>query len=819
MIYPDTFCQKLGFDTITKRISQLCASAPGRQAADGGISFSTEFDFIVARLKAVNEMSGIIESGDPFSLNSLADLTAELNSIRVQGTFLSAADFSALRSTLQCVESISEFFKKNDQSESEHPILTELSRDIEDFSQIIALINRTIDRFGEVKDSASPELAEIRRSLASTQASVGSIMRRVVSRAIDGGYLDPETTSVVRSGRLVLPVSPMNKRKIPGIVHDESASGKTFYIEPSELVEANNRIRELQIEEKREISRILKLVTDQLRPDVDRILSAISIAGDFDFIRAKALFAKETGGCLPNVANKRQLEWYHAVNPVLEASLSRHGKKTVPLDIVLSQKNRILIISGPNAGGKSVCLKTIGLLQYMLQSGILPPVHENSHFGIFENIFIDIGDDQSIEDDLSTYSSHLKNMKFFLQKASKSTIILIDEFGSGTEPLIGGAIAQAILKQLNEHQVWGVITTHYQNIKTLAEDTPGLINGSMLYDRQLMQPLFKLSIGNAGSSFAIEIARKTGLPASIIDDAREIVGSDYVNTDRFLLDIARDRRYWENKRLQIKQKEKRVDELLSRYGDEADELRQQRKSIIKEARKEAERIISESNAAVERTIREIRESQADKERTRIARQKLADEQKSLKHENKGSLPGDTLLKKAPKRKENSKKQPAVATKEPAEIKAGDFVKMSGQQTVGTVIETDGKKAIVTFGSLRMKVPTSQLTLTKATPKTAGSKVSFISSQTTDASRNRQLNFSQEIDLRGMRLDEALQQVTYYIDDAIQFNAHRVRILHGTGTGALREGIRQYLSQIDGIATFHDEHPQFGGAGVTVVDFE
>ncbi|MDE6074674.1 MAG: endonuclease MutS2, partial [Muribaculaceae bacterium] len=443
------------------------------------------------------------------------------------------------------------------------------------------------------------------------------------------GYLEADTTPTMRDGRLVLPVQPMHKRHIPGIVHDESASGKTFFIEPAEIVEANNRVRELQLEERREITRILIALADRLRPDIPALKLDIELLFRFDFIHAKARYAIETGATLPHLKDGPELEWYHATHPVLMASLKRQGKEIVPLDITLTAKERILVISGPNAGGKSVCLKTVGIIQFMIQCGVLPPVYENSHVGIFKSIFIDIGDDQSIEDDLSTYSSHLLNMKRFLQSGNESTLILIDEFGSGTEPQIGGALAQAILGEFNEKKMWGVITTHFQNLKTFAEDTLGLVNGSMLYDRHLMQPMFKLSIGNPGSSFAIEIARKTGLPKSIIDEAEKIVGSDYINLDKYLLDIARDKRYWENKRIEIRRKEKHLEDVIERYRNDADTLSDQRRQIIAQAKEEAKSILERSNASIERTIHDIKKAQAEKEATMEARRRLQEEKKNI----------------------------------------------------------------------------------------------------------------------------------------------------------------------------------------------
>lgn len=821
MIYPETFTKKLGFDSVEARIANLCASLPGRSAMESGLQFMTRFRDVSDSLNAVGEMTVVAQSDSRPEFAGLKDLHGRFAMVKAEGSYLNVEDFVDIRSTLACLESITAFFSTSDDGNGRRfPNLTDIASSISVFPEVRRNIDRTINRFGEISDNASSELADIRRRMSSMQASVGSIMRKVMARAIEGGYLEPDTTPVMRSGRLVLPVAPMNKRKVPGIVHDESASGKTFYVEPAELVEANNRIRELQMEERREIVRILRDLTSSVRPYADEISGSVNDAARLDFIMAKALYAIEISAVLPYLSDKCELEWYHAVNPVLDASLRNHGKTTVPLDITLDGKNRILVISGPNAGGKSVCLKTVGLLQYMVQCGILPPVHENSHFGIFENIFMDIGDDQSIEDDLSTYSSHLRNMKFFLKHANESTIVLIDEFGSGTEPQIGGAIAQAILTALNEAGVWGVVTTHYQNLKTMASEMPGMVNGSMLYDRQRMQPQFKLSVGNAGSSFAIEIARKTGLPSYILNKAEEIAGSDYVNMDKFLLDIARDRRYWENKRQQIRQKEKKVEEVLSKYLSDAETLGNQRCEIIADAKKEAGEILARSNASIERTIREIREAQADKERTRVARQRLADERESMSRTLREDKALPAILRKAAGKRRNQRNIPEKDTSiEANEIKVGGYVKMEGQTTVGKVVSIEGKKAKVEFGSLILNVDTDRLVPTLAKPKSGTSGVSFISSQTSEASRRRQLDFSTEIDLRGVRLEEALRQVTYYLDDAVQFNASRVRILHGTGTGALRQGIRQLLDVHPNVTSYRDELPQFGGAGITIVDLD
>jgi len=813
MIYPDSkYETKIGFDIVKNHIKSLCLTVQGASLVDE-ICFSTRYDTIKRLLTATHQMLTIESGDDKLPLVAVSDISPSLATIRVPGTFLSAQELINVRRSMLCVVDVASFFERHrrDDGASLYPELDLEARDLAPSPTVIAAINRVIDQYGEIKDSASVELAQIRRELQSTSGTINSIMRRVISRAIGEGYLEADTTPSLRDGRLVLPVAPAFKRKIGGIVHDESASGKTYYIEPAEIVEANNRVRELQMDERREITRLLQALADELRPHIEEMTGSLQCLAMLDFIRAKALYAIEIDASLPHLHDKPEIEWYHATHPVLLETLRRQGKKTVPLDITLTPTGRILIISGPNAGGKSVCLKTVGIIQYMAQCGLLPPLYENSHLGIFNNIFIDIGDDQSLEDDLSTYSSHLKNMKYFLAHGDENTLALIDEFGAGTEPQIGGALAQAILVRFNELKIWGVINTHFTNIKQLAETTPGLVNGSMLYDRHLMQPTFKLAIGSPGSSFALEIARKIGLPVQIISQAEEIVGSDYINADRYLLDIARDKRYWENKRLSIKQKEKKIESVLASYEEDAATLRAQRREIIADARDQAKRILDGSNAAIERTIHDIRIAQAERESTLAARKRLAEHRRELEKDNSANHP---LLNKAPKPKKI--KIPDTSTDNHI-FKPGDTVKLDGHGEAGRILEINGKQAIVVFGLLKTSVKTDRLKSTLAQPKSGAGKSTFISPSTLDSQRNRQLQFKQEIDVRGMRADEAIQAVTYFIDDALQFNASRVRILHGTGTGALRQAIRQYLSTVPGVCNYNDEDIRFGGAGITVVD--
>lgn len=820
MIYPDSIEKKIGFDAVREYLGRLCTSPLGLAHCEE-MFFSADFAVVRRQLHQVAEMLAVMTSDSGFDLGGIHDRRQLLQSLRIPGSFPAESELAGLRSSLSSMADIASFFAKNRQEDGNrittpYPELDALARDLYAFPAIAAAIDRIIDRHGEIKDNASPELAEIRRAISACAGSINSAMRRVIANAVREGFLEGDVTPSVRDGRLVIPVAPMYKRKINGIVHDESASGKTFFIEPAEVVEANNRMRELGIEEHREIVRILTALADTIRPEIDNLLDGFDLLGEFDFIYAKAKYARITDGMLPHLTEEPELEWYHACHPVLKLSLERQNKQIVPLDITLRSDKRILVISGPNAGGKSVTLKTVGIVQYMAQCGVLPPLYENSHMGMMESIFIDIGDDQSIEDDLSTYSSHLRNMKFFLANGNNRTLVLIDEFGGGTEPQIGGAIAQAVLKEFNNKGMWGVITTHYHNLKQFAEETSGLVNGSMLYDRQKMQPLYRLAIGQAGSSFALEIARKTGLPEAIIEDAKSIVGSDYVNMDKYLLDIARDRRYWENKRQDIRQKEKRIEEVLARYEEDMETLRGKRREIISEARDRASRILEESNAAIERTIREIRSSQADKEKTKEARKKLEEERSALNSDANQAESHPLLDKKVPVKK---KKQPQKQAPEEQPLQPGDNVILDGGGTVGTIAEISGKMATVVFGQMKMSVKTSRL---KRTIRKAESGVksgtSYISSQTSDASRERQLAFSNEIDVRGMRADEAVQAVMYYIDDAIQFNSSRVRILHGTGTGALRQYIRRYLDTVPAVKTYHDEDVRFGGPGITVVEF-
>lgn len=822
MIYPSNFEQKTGFDKVRLLVSDKCLSPLGKERV-AAMSFSTDYAFISNELDLVDEFVKIQQGETDFPANYFFDVRYSLKRIRPEGTWMDEKELFDLKRSLQTIHDIIRFFQPGEDEEIKYPALTALAGDILVFPQLVGRIDTILDKFGKVKDSASPELQTIRREMTITMSNISRNLQSILRAAQSEGVVEKDVTPTMRDGRLMIPVAPAFKRKIKGIVHDESASGKTVFIEPESVVEANNRIRELEGEEKREIIRILTDFTNFVRPLVPDILQSYEFLADIDFIRAKALFAIEIQGIRPVVEDKQQLDWARAIHPLLYLSLKKQHKEVVPLDIELTTEKRLLIISGPNAGGKSVCLKTVGLLQYMLQCGLLVPMHESSRTGLFEHLFIDIGDEQSIENDLSTYSSHLTHMKYFVRNCNERTILLIDEFGSGTEPQIGGAIAEALLNRFNQHKSFGVITTHYQNLKHFAEDTPGIVNGAMLYDRHLMQPLFKLAIGNPGSSFAIEIARKIGLPEDVIAEASEKVGMDYINMDKYLQDIVRDKRYWESKRQNIRQREKKLEDIIARYEKDLSEVNSQRKEIVREAKAEASRILSDANARIENTIREIKEAQAEKERTKQARQELQSFKDSVSDAQEED---DKLARKIAKLKERAerKKQKQKVSAQPVfnrdVIEVGDAVRLKGQTSVGTVMELQEKQATVAFGMIKSTVKLDRLEkVSKNQIKKEIQKSTFVSEQTSDQMHEKRLHFKQEIDVRGMRGEEALQTVTYFIDDAIQVGAQQVRILHGTGTGILRQLIREYLRSVPGVRSFHDEHVQFGGAGITVVELD
>ena len=845
MIYPNNFEQKIGFDQVRHIVSGRCLSTLGKDKVDE-MQFATDSDEVARLLDEVTEFVRIIQEEDDFPSQHFFDVRPALHRASIVGMYMDEGELFDLRRSLDTINQIVRFFYRDEEDEtSKYPNLEALAAEVHTFPTLTRRIDGIVNKFGKIKDNASPTLAGIRRELASTTGSISRTLNSILRSAQAEGIVDKDVNPTVRDGRLVIPVVPALKRRIKGIVHDESATGKTVFIEPAEVVEANNRIRELEAEERREVIRILTEFTDEVRPQIPEILESYSFLAEIDFIRAKALTAITMDAIRPELCDHPHIDWVEAEHPLLRITLAKHGKKVVPLDIQLSREQRILIISGPNAGGKSVCLKTVGLLQYMLQCGMLIPVKRASRAGIFRSIFIDIGDEQSIEDDLSTYSSHLLNMKNMMREADGRSLILIDEFGSGTEPLIGGAIAEAVLRRFNDKRAYGVITTHYSNLKQFADSHKGVVNGAMLYDRHLMQALYQLQIGNPGSSFAVEIARKIGLPEEVIADASEIVGSEYIQSDKYLQDIVRDKRYWETKRQNIRQKEKQLETLIAQYEGEMEELKKSRKSVIREAKEEMKQLLQESNARIENTIRTIKEAQAEKAQTRQARQKLAEWKEAVTetgaddYEARIQRKMEQLRARQERKKKKKETHPnpslyggALQTSRnplPIEEKIqreslsiGSLVRIKGQQTIGTIEQINGKNAMVTFGMMRTMTKLSKLE--PATQEAARQQeaerpraYTYLSRETQENISERRLHFKQDIDVRGMRGEEALQAVTYYIDDAVLLSMPRVRILHGTGNGILRTLIRQYLQANPAVASCRDEHVQFGGAGITVVE--
>ncbi len=860
MIYPNNYENKIGFSEIRTLLKERCLSSLGREMVDE-MAFSDRADEVNEWLQQLREFRRLKETTDDFPMQYFFDVRQSVARIRLANTHLEENEVFDLRRSLETISNIVVYLNRDENAGREgtepayrYPALQRLTTDIMTFPAMIRRIDSILDKYGKIKDSASMKLATIRNDLKKMEGSISRTLYTILHAAQRDGLVDKDAAPTLRDGRLMLPVAPGVKRKINGIVHDESATGKTVFIEPAEVVEANNRVREMEAEERREVIRILTVFTDEVRPHVKEILDSYRFLAQIDLIQAKAALAELTKGIEPTVEAKPHIDWIRAIHPLLQLSLEKQGKTVVPLDIVLRGDNgRLLIISGPNAGGKSVCLKTVGLLQYMLQCGLSVPMGDRSTCGIFRNIMIDIGDEQSIEDDLSTYSSHLMNMKQMIKYCDENTILLIDEFGGGTEPMIGGAIAEAVLKQFWRKKTFGVITTHYQNLKHFADNHEGVVNGAMLYDRHQMQALFQLSIGQPGSSFAIEIARKTGLPEEVISDASDIVGQDYIQSDKYLQDIVRDKRYWEGKRQTIHQHEKNLEGHIQRYETNLEEIERERKQILKRAQKQAEELLAEANRKIENAIREIKEAQAEKERTREIREELQEFRAQVQNDDTRGLMSEEDFAKKLRQMEERKARKAQRKAEKAQkkeaedkrmqtfgaergasadsnrpLQKGDSVRIKGLNTVGVIENIQGKQVTVIFGDVRTKMKMEQLERSDkakpaADPTNAANKYAHLAVQTSKVTRatmeDRKQNFHQDIDVRGMRGDEAVDTVLHFIDDAILMGMSRVRILHGTGTGVLRQLIRQYLATIPNVSHFRDEHVQFGGAGITVVDID
>jgi len=819
MIYPISFEAKTGFSKIRELLEEYCSGTSGREQIEN-ISFSTIHDAITLSVTETWEMQQLLGFGDAMSFDNSFEVRPALNKIRVDGAFVSEEELFSIKRHLESLKVVLDYFRNSDPNR--YPSLKKRASMVVYYPVVYDEIERIIDKHGIVKDSASRRLKEIRTELISLSSQVTRRLQSILKSARAEGIVDADANVSIRNGRGVIPVNVYNKRKMQGLVHDQSASGKTVFIEPAEIVELNNDIFELEHEERREIVKILIAVSDILRPYIDDMFEAAKFLGTIDFIRAKALLGIKLGSVRPRITDKPHIKWLGAIHPLLYLAFKKSGERTVvPLDLTLDADQRILVVSGPNAGGKSVCLKTAGLLQYMFQCGLTIPVREGSETGVFSKIFIDIGDEQSIENDLSTYSSHLLNMKHFLKNAGRDTLLLIDEFGSGTEPVLGGAIAEAILSELNTRGVYGIVTTHYTNLKYFASNTEGIVNGAMAFDNHLMQPLFSLVTGKPGSSFAFEIAKKIGLPDSVLSKASDRAGKENIIYDKFLRDIARDRRYWEKKRESIRKQERKLEELESDYEQSLNTINEKKKEIIAAAKKEAENILSGSNRIIENTVREIRESEADKIRTRDARKKLEEFREELSQkevvvekENDIVKDGKTPVRNALRAKK--KVLPTESVTKP--ISPGSYVKMLESDATGLVEEINDQIAVVIFGNVIIKLPLEKLILSTRSNYDREHKRNLKPVLDWESTAKK-TSFKSQLDLRGLKTEEAIIKVQEFLDQAWSINYPSVRILHGKGFGILRQQIRQYLSTLGYIKSFNDAPVENGGAGVTIVELD
>ncbi|MBR6092607.1 MAG: Smr/MutS family protein [Bacteroidales bacterium] len=847
MIYPAEFENKIGFKAVRERLNTLCISEMGKEFV-GKMSFSTDVDEIRTYLRLIQDFETLLQDGVPFPVRDYNDLRDDFHHLAIDGTVISLESLFALKPTLSALSYIFKFF--NSESSDKVPYLKALAEGISIDNHIFTEINRLIDDKGEIPDNASAELAEIRRDIRRKQSSIDHRMHKILVEAKNSGWTDSTAEMTIRDGRPVIPVRAADKRALRGFIHDESATGQTVYIEPAEIFETNNEIKELEYAERREINKILLAFTKILRPEIPNLIMAWRLLGLLDFIRAKALLSHEYGCVIPEVIDEPMFDWIEARHPLLEEKLKGQGKHITPLDLKLgvhrhfernevesrnlqqsddteqlnggdfsvplrssrndergmSSRNdvgRILVISGPNAGGKSVCLKTIGLLQYMLQCGLAIPVKVDSKCGIFHDMFIDIGDEQSLENDLSTYSSHLINMKALIENGNEHSLFLIDEFGTGTEPQLGGAIAEAILLKMNEKKAFGVVTTHYANLKLLADNHPGIVNGAMLFDTRYLQPLYVMMVGKPGSSFAFEIAKKIGFPQEILDSAAVISGREHLDFDQQLQQLEIEKKEVRKKEYELKVADKLLDEVVTKYKGHLADIEKHKNRLLKEANKEAQALIDKANAKIERTIKEIKEAQAEKQRTKELREELKEMKNDLVKD------AEVISKKL----KAEEKEEVVAQ----ELRVGDTVCINELEIIGELLAISDTDATVQFGDVRLRTTADKLRkLSKTQAKKAANNPSYLRKSIMNDINEKAQHFNLTLDVRGQRGDEAVDNVAKYIDEATLLSIKEVSILHGKGNGILRKLIREYLSKQSCVQSFNDASLETGGAGVTII---
>jgi DNA mismatch repair protein MutS2 len=795
VIYPTNFEQKIGFVSIRKMLSDHCISQMGLEKADE-MTFSADKAAILKSLEQTEEFIHLLQTGVPFPVRDFHDLREAFHQIQIEGTCLSVEDLFALKPSLNVVEAILRY--GHSESADATPRLKSLIENIFIERSIFTEVNRLVDDKGEIPDNASTELLEIRQSIRRKQGGIEKRIRQIMGDAKTAGWVDLKSEITIRDGRLVIPVKAGDKRAIRGFIHDESATGQTVYIEPAEIFDTSNEIKELEYAERREIHRILMAFTRLLRPYLSELRKAWNLLGELDFIRAKALLANEIGGVKPEILDTPHVNWQQARHPLLEQKLKAQGKQVVPLDLKLDETDRILVISGPNAGGKSVCLKTTGLLQYMLQCGLMPPMRVDSQCGLFENLFIDIGDEQSILDDLSTYSSHLINMKALLEQADRDTLFLIDEFGTGTEPQLGGAIAEAILLELNKKQAFGMVTTHYANLKLLADNHEGIVNGAMLFDTRFMQPMYIMMTGKPGSSFAFEIAKKIGFPKQILDDAANITGDQHLKFEKQLQQLEVDKKAMRKKEQDLRIADQLLTEVVEKYKNLLAELEGKKKQYLRDAAAEAQELIQKANSQIERTIKEIKEAQAEKTKTKEIRQNL----EKTKQE---------IAQKAKEVAEEKKKEEAEVV-----LKVGDTVCIEEMQVVGEILAISDTDATILFDTVKLR--TSPEKLRKVSRAEARKTQRRWQSGIVEDLSEKAEHFDLTLDVRGKRAEEALDIVDKYLDEAKLLSIKEVSILHGKGNGILRKLIREKLSHNRDVERFCDASLETGGTGITRVYF-
>jgi DNA mismatch repair protein MutS2 len=813
MIYPKNFEQKTGFDHIRTMIHDRCLSSLGQYYAER-MKFSAIFGQVNTLLDQTEEFRQIMMMGENFPASNYFDPFEVFNRLKLEGTFAEPEELGELRASLDTISNIIRFLQtRASEDRLKYPVLHELATPIYIDASITKEINRILDEKNIIRSNASAKLMEIRRSKIQLESQATHRINQIISQAKKEGWVSSDAELALRNSRQVIPVSVAYKRKIRGFVHDQSSTGQTVFLEPEEVFEINNELRQLELDERREIIRILKEFADFVRPFLPQLKEAYWFLGKMDFIRAKAKVALEMDALKPRLNKFPHINWIKAKHPLLWLAYKPQKKHVEPLSLELAKEQRIMVISGPNAGGKSVCLKTAGLIQYMLQCGLLVPMEDYSEAGIFDNIFIDIGDEQSLENDLSTYSSHLANMRHFIMHANEKTLFLIDEFGAGTEPRLGGAIAEAILEELTDKKAFGVITTHYANLKIFAGKKDGIINGSMLFDTQNMRPLYRLKTGNPGSSFAFEIARTMGLPPALLSKAEAIAGVAHIDFDRQLQDLELKKHELEEKEKQLKSGDSFLSEMIDKYQKLNEELNLQKRQIIVDAKKEAKKILDDSNRMIEKTIREIRESEADKERTKLLRAQL--DQYTLAHDtgDEENLTAETKSQKKKKQKQSPQEELPVVVSGPVGI--GDNVRITGQENIGEVIEMGEKEVTIAFGNIFMKAPIKKLekmskTSIRNAEKAIRIKYDFdINEKATE--------FSPNLDIRGKRAEDALTQARRFVDDAILLGAKQLKVVHGTGDGILREALREYLRTLPEVKRARDEHPDRGGSGCTLIE--